>query len=202
MTSKPPAEHEQRQITITDAARMRALAHPARLALLDRLQVSGAATATECAEGVGLSPSATSYHLRALARVGLVEQAPDRGDARERVWRAVDVSFTVDAGLNASPEALAAERELVEAWLAQENARLRRWMARSQSEPAEWYHAARNSSTVLMATAEELKELGEAIDKLLDPLRHTRRTDPPPGARMINATMHIIPVDFPVHETG
>ncbi|WP_232075867.1 ArsR/SmtB family transcription factor [Phytohabitans suffuscus] len=36
----------------------------------------------------GLSPSATSYHLRALARYGLVEQAPSRGDGRERVWRA------------------------------------------------------------------------------------------------------------------
>ncbi|WP_442933369.1 winged helix-turn-helix domain-containing protein [Micromonospora psammae] len=35
--------------------------------------------ATACAEIVGLSPSATSYHLRALAKFGLVEQAPSRG---------------------------------------------------------------------------------------------------------------------------
>ena len=46
------------------------------------------ATATECAEVCGLSPSATSYHLRALAKAGLVEEAPSRGDGRERVWRA------------------------------------------------------------------------------------------------------------------
>jgi len=54
-------------------------AHPARLALLEHLRNGGPATATECA-GCGLSPSATSYHLRALARAGLVEAAPGRGD--------------------------------------------------------------------------------------------------------------------------
>ena len=50
-----------------DAAVMRAMAHPARLALLEHLRNSGPATATECAAVVGLSPSATSYHLRAKA---------------------------------------------------------------------------------------------------------------------------------------
>src|SRR6267154_5444983 len=48
---------------IRDAAVMRAMAHPARLALLQHLRNSGPATATECAGVVGLSPSATSYHL-------------------------------------------------------------------------------------------------------------------------------------------
>jgi DNA-binding transcriptional ArsR family regulator len=70
-----------------DAAIMRAMAHPARLALLEHLRNGGPATATECAGVVGLSPSATSYHLRALARAGLVEAAPGRGDGRERLWR-------------------------------------------------------------------------------------------------------------------
>src|SRR3954467_2895209 len=62
---------------------LRALAHPARLDILERLNSDGPATATECAEVVGLSPSACSYHLRALARWGLVEAA-DSTDRRER----------------------------------------------------------------------------------------------------------------------
>src|SRR5262245_4751732 len=74
--------------TIGDAAVLRALAHPARLALLEHLsqRVEGA-TATECAAVVGLSPSATSYHLRALAKVGMIREAPGRGDGRERIWQ-------------------------------------------------------------------------------------------------------------------
>jgi len=73
---------EEQPTPILDAAVMRAMAHPARLALLEHLRNSGPATATECAGVVGLSPSATSYHLRALARAGLVEGAPGRGGPR------------------------------------------------------------------------------------------------------------------------
>jgi DNA-binding transcriptional ArsR family regulator len=56
-------------MTITDPQVMRALAHPARLTIKEYLASTGeAVTATGCAEIVGLSPSATSYHLRELAR--------------------------------------------------------------------------------------------------------------------------------------
>src|SRR5580704_1047189 len=55
---------------------MRALAHPARIAILQHLGLDGPATATECASVVGLSPSACSYHLRALARYGFIEEDP------------------------------------------------------------------------------------------------------------------------------
>src|ERR671939_1979408 len=65
---------------------MRALAHPTRLALLDHLHAAGQATATECAAAVGDSPSSCSYHLRALAKWGFVEEA-EGGVGRERPWR-------------------------------------------------------------------------------------------------------------------
>ena len=79
---------ERTRTRITDPQVMRALAHPARIEIMEYLASTGAGvTATECAEIVGLSPSATSYHLRELAKYGLVEQAPSRGDGRERVWR-------------------------------------------------------------------------------------------------------------------
>src|SRR5690348_6379348 len=77
----------ERRLTITDPAVMRALAHPARLSILEHLMSGEPTTATECAAVVELSPSATSYHLRALAKVGLIEEAPGRGDGRERLWR-------------------------------------------------------------------------------------------------------------------
>jgi DNA-binding transcriptional ArsR family regulator len=74
-----------------DAAGLRALAHPVRLELLDLLRSHDALTATECAELIGSSPKSCSYHLRYLARHGLVQEVPAaRGDARERHWRRVE----------------------------------------------------------------------------------------------------------------
>jgi hypothetical protein len=58
---------------LTDPGAVRALAHPGRYAILERLQLEGPATATECAQVAGLTPSACSYHLRLLARHGFVE---------------------------------------------------------------------------------------------------------------------------------
>src|SRR6478672_6690737 len=86
--SEPDAD---RNIRITDPRALRALAHPGRNRILERLQLYGPATATECAQAAGMSPSGCSWHLRMLARYGFVEESHDarRTDGRERVWRAV-----------------------------------------------------------------------------------------------------------------
>jgi DNA-binding transcriptional ArsR family regulator len=183
-------------MTISDPAVMRALAHPARLAIMDHLTSTGAAvTATECAGVVGLSPSATSYHLRALANAGLVEEAPSRGDARERLWRSAGYSWGVDAGQQADPEARAAEQTLVEIFLSQEVERTRDWLRRAPHEPKEWYDTAVQSRSILLLTAEELSELNGAVMKLLESYRRRTRVDPPAGARTITAYYKVLPVD-------
>src|SRR5258707_15026402 len=76
---------------------MRALAHPTRLALLDHLHTVDHATATECAAAVGDSPSSCSYHLRALAKWGFVEEA-EGGAGRERPRRAGAAPVALAAG--------------------------------------------------------------------------------------------------------
>src|SRR4051812_50050165 len=78
-----------------------ALAVPARFAILNHLLAAGPRTATECADVVGESPSNCSWHLRALAKAGLVERADsDPADDRRRPWRAPAsrVRFARDAG--------------------------------------------------------------------------------------------------------
>src|SRR5277367_6472978 len=76
-------------LLLTDPRVMRALAHPARMEIWQHIGLEGPATATECAEVVGLSPSACSYHLRTLAKYGFVEEDTARpADGRERRWRA------------------------------------------------------------------------------------------------------------------
>jgi predicted ArsR family transcriptional regulator len=67
---------------------MRAVNHPARWRVLEELWKGRVLTATAAAELVGLTPSAMSYHLQHLARLGLIER-DDSTDGRERPWRAI-----------------------------------------------------------------------------------------------------------------
>ncbi|WP_446217881.1 ArsR/SmtB family transcription factor [Micromonospora sp. IBHARD004] len=190
------ARPEQRRVTISDPQVMRALAHPARLAIMEHLSsLEGGATATECAEIAGLSPSATSYHLRALAKFGLIEPAPSRGDARERVWRAFSPSYYIEPGRSAGSDARAAERALVEAHTARDAQRTFDWLDRAAGEPAEWYDAARLSDTLLLLTAEELAALNEAVHELLAPYRRRIRRDPPAGARPVAVQYRALPLE-------
>src|ERR687893_2706589 len=83
---------EQRR-TIDEPETVRALAHPVRLELLTYLMANSPATASQCARAVGDTPSNCSYHLRALAKVGLVAR-DESADGRERPWRALVTGFS------------------------------------------------------------------------------------------------------------
>jgi DNA-binding transcriptional ArsR family regulator len=148
---------------------MRALAHPTRLALLDHLHAAGEATATECAEFVADSPSSCSYHLRALAKWGFVEEAARRA-GRERPWRptAARIEFPSD-GI----EATVLRDELV----GRQQQRVRDALRREHELPARFRRSAQTSSATLELTAAELGELGERFEALLDEFRarDTRR---------------------------
>lgn len=104
----------EKKVEITDPKAIRALAHAARLEVISELystQVSR--TATELAAQTGLTPSAMSYHLRALQKWGIVEPAATAGDARERRWRAAGTDFTINSGGGvASPEFAVLDLEL------------------------------------------------------------------------------------------
>ena len=102
-------------IELTDPQMMRALAHQARIAIWTHLGLRGPATATECAEIAGLSPSACSYHLRTLAKYGFVEEDPDSAaDGRERPWRARLLAFNMLDRPGAPAATQVASRLLVE----------------------------------------------------------------------------------------
>src|SRR5215471_13764512 len=84
---------ENRRV-LDEPAVIRMLAHPLRLDLLNHLMAAGPATASQCARAVGDTPSNCSYHLRVLAKHGLV--GPDESsDARERPWQALVTGFSV-----------------------------------------------------------------------------------------------------------
>jgi DNA-binding transcriptional ArsR family regulator len=86
----------ERDVRLVDAQAIRAVAHEARQRVIDVLYAEQRPyTATQLAELTGLSPSAMSYHLRALERWGVVERAEPADDGRNRPWRASGTSITI-----------------------------------------------------------------------------------------------------------
>jgi DNA-binding transcriptional ArsR family regulator len=183
------AEHG---IRVSDPRVMRALSHPARIEIVEYLNDTGkTVTATECAGIVGLSPSATSYHLRELAKFGLVEQAPSRGDGRERLWRGVAKGLRIDPD-DAEPGAQAAARVLADLYLTRDLERAREWFTRMDAEPEEWRKVGTIQGARLLVTAVEVEELAAKIAELIEPYKmRDRQGNAPEGARRVafNQTM-------------
>src|SRR5215813_11700795 len=123
-------------LVLRDPRSIRALAHPARMAILDALSSGDELTATDCAELTGLSPSATAYHLKILERYHFAEPAPPRSDGRERPWRAtrrarIELDTSTAAGA-------AAATAVGLAFLDRSRALAEEFMATVQQEPEEW----------------------------------------------------------------
>jgi DNA-binding transcriptional ArsR family regulator len=85
----PPAE--------LGPAALRALAHPLRIRILDLLPIRGPLTASKLGEIVGESSGSTSYHLRQLAKHGLVREVEGKGTARERWWERTPGGFSISS---------------------------------------------------------------------------------------------------------
>lgn len=83
---------------ITDPQAIAAITHPLRMRLLGELSRRGTARAVDLAAAVDEPANSVSFHLRQLARYGLIEQNPDRADnGRERWWRQTSVcGFEID----------------------------------------------------------------------------------------------------------
>jgi DNA-binding transcriptional ArsR family regulator len=67
---------------------LRAIAHPLRQALIYELYARGSATATTLGAALDKPVNSVSFHLRQLAKHGLIEvDTEPRDDGRERWWR-------------------------------------------------------------------------------------------------------------------
>ncbi len=174
---------------------MRALAHPARIAILQRLALDGPATATECAEVTGLSPSACSYHLRALARYGFVDEDPaSAADGRQRPWRARVVSVTFDEGEPDQPDALRVAGRLLTESLQTRFSELRaEYLGRAAHYSAEWRGIAGWNQDVVHVTAAEAAALRQQILDLLASYRRIEPADRPADAHRVHALLDLIP---------
>lgn len=164
----------RRPVVISDPQAIRALAHEARLEALEELYASQSTrTATELASRCGLSPSAMSYHLRALEKYGFVERSPSEGDGRERRWKAAGYSLLVDS-LNHTPTSKLA---FIDVQLNTFRDRIMREVARREAEDKEAREAERSapgrrppvlSTGMIFVDAQQRAEFQARLAALID----------------------------------
>ncbi|MGW7082825.1 helix-turn-helix domain-containing protein [Streptomyces sp. NPDC054871] len=154
-----------------------------RVGLLRR---SGPFTATRAAELTGESVASCSYHLRILAKYGLVEEAPG-GRGRQKPWQAT-AQFTDWPGYSEDPSIAEASDALSAAVAERYFERAVRAMEQRHRLPRVWREAEEFSDTLLHLTPDELTGIIERIDGLLQPYED-RENDPdrrPEGARPVS----------------
>jgi DNA-binding transcriptional ArsR family regulator len=191
------SEHEvpPRAVVGTDA--LAALAVPARFAILNHLLAAGPRTASQCAAVVGETASNCSWHLRVLAKVGLVEPGPAQGgDARTRPWQATAVGF--DFSGEDGPAARVARTALAGTAAQYADALFHRYLARQELLPSEWTAASDTAGYALELTPDELRRLLAAVDALVRPYVRPARTDAPAGSAVVHVTLRAF-LDPDVH---
>lgn len=176
---------DARRPTLSDPATVRALAHPVRLDLLGYLMSDGPATASQCARAIGDTPSNSSYHLRVLSGLGLVEEDAS-ADGRERPWRATITGFTTDPGTSEASELLAASVQL-------DYQAAREYLRRRDELPTDWRDADVHAHYGLRVSAEEMRTIVEAIDAIVRPYIAAVRTDGPADAASVSFSMLALP---------
>jgi DNA-binding transcriptional ArsR family regulator len=189
----------RRSARLTGPQALRGYAHPTRLRLMALLRQDGPQTATQAARVIGESVASCSFHLRQMAKYGLVEPAGG-GRGLERPWQATAMVTSWDAVSPHDPVAAAAEQALLLALTEQYFELTARWVRAQPGEAAEWRQAAQFGDSLLYLTAEELAEIGGQIQSLLRPYagRLEDRAGRPADSRLVT----ILHLAFPALLTG
>jgi DNA-binding transcriptional ArsR family regulator len=174
------------------AAGLRALSHPTRLKILGRLRIEGPATATQLAEELTLNTGATSYHLRQLAEHGFIEEDTERGDARDRWWRAAHESThaDLDAGRGTEEDADSSEAYLHTVALMYTET-LMQYAGERRFLPAPWREASTMSDWHVRLTPERADELLAALIRVIEDFRAD--DEGTPGARDFVVNLNAFP---------
>jgi DNA-binding transcriptional ArsR family regulator len=161
-----------------DSTAVRVLAHPLRSRLLSSLRLHGPATATELADRLDTNTGATSYHLRKLESVGLVEDTGE-GEGKRRLWRAASESHSWTPSDFVGDD----DAETSLAWLTRDYVRIaaeqmQRWMDIQQAWPAEWRDALGVGDDVVEVTAAQAKAMQEELIELVARYREAGKGEP------------------------
>jgi DNA-binding transcriptional ArsR family regulator len=161
---------------VTDYRVLAALAHPLRRRLLDVLRVHGPCTVTLLAGHTGSAVGNVSHHVRVLAGLGLVVEAPELArDARERWWRAGAGALRWDVrDVADDPAAATAAQAVMQLGLERQVGLVRQSLAAAPSGGDGF-----NTDAWMTLSADELTGLGEQVTALVS--RWRERTVPVDG---------------------
>ncbi|MEV6165973.1 helix-turn-helix domain-containing protein [Streptomyces sp. NPDC052052] len=177
-----------------DARKLRGLAHPLRIRLLNTLREFGPATASGLADRLGESSGATSYHLRQLASYGFVEEDPALGKGRERWWRALHsgTSFDPEIIRDAGPEVRGAMNVVLHEIATVHAQELNTWLGTMHEWPREWTESWNLSDFKIRLTPELSAELSEKLHELVNSYRG-RVPDDAEGSAVVRTHLHLFP---------
>lgn len=158
---------------VVDPAVLRAVSHPVRNRVLAELHAAGPLRAADVAQALDIPANQASFHLRQLAKYGLVVEAPEAArDGRDRVWKpAAYAGLEIDLGrLERTPEGRAAgdvyRRHLGET--------LARTVARAVERHEPEAHHVMLSDAAVRLTDDEARDLTRELVEVVE--RHAERT--------------------------
>lgn len=186
--SQPPRRKEM------DAAALKALAHPLRVQILRVLQLRDQVSVTGLAEELGESTGATSYHLRQLARHGLVEQCPPPAAGGRRQWwrMAVDELHMKGFEVLGDAETREAAGFLMREYAADRHRRFDHWYATATQWPAQWQRAASDMDGRLELSPEQARALADEVKAVVERYHAMK---PGRGARKVDVQYAIFPTE-------
>jgi DNA-binding transcriptional ArsR family regulator len=178
---------------------LKALSHPGRLRMLGLLRAEGPATATTLAARLGLNSGATSYHLRQLEKHGFVVEDQERGNGRDRWWRAAHTTTRTDLAAT-SPE----EHDTYDAYLQAvamlHHERMLRSLEERQLLPEPWRGIGDMSDWTLQLTSQRAEALAEAVHALIDEYAEDDPDDPETAPVVLNFNAFVRPGALDVEE--
>ena len=151
-----------------EPAALKALAHPVRLRILGLLRSEGPATATSLAQRLGLNSGAMSYHLRQLHQHGFITDDPERGNARERWWRAAHQATRASKDNDQTAEGRAALDALTQAVAVVHTEQLQRSLEEAPTLPSSWRRATTHSDWQLRVSPARAEQLTKALADLVE----------------------------------
>jgi DNA-binding transcriptional ArsR family regulator len=184
-------------VSLSGVAALRALAHPARLDLLDLLRVHEKLTAAECARLLRTSTKSCSYHLGILAGQGLVARAAEPStDGRERPWRRVvdEIDTPPSPQSDADRQARTAAMRVT----ARRDLKLFTvFLDGEADEPAQWRKAITVHTRTAVMSADQLRAWGIAVETVTREHVERARQAPAAGARPVRLTIRGFPQELP-----
>jgi DNA-binding transcriptional ArsR family regulator len=185
-----------------DAAALKALAHPLRVQILRTLELHDQVSVTSLAQELGETTGAVSYHLRQLARHGLVEEGGDDADPadggrpvgrRRRWWRmAVDEIHVTGMAFLEREDTREAAGFLLREFQTGRSRRLAHWFATATSWPEEWQRASSDMDGTLRLAPAQTRALADELKAVID---RYRELPPGEGARRVDVQYAVFPAD-------